>query len=208
MKAYPGTFGGVALADPDDPGVSKTMRSLAKKGIRGFRVRATRERSAGWPESQGMNRMWEIGAEAGLFLCCLADPDGLPIIRNMCEAHPETPVAIDHCARIGMSGTIEPSDLDDLLRLAEFPAVHVKTSAFYALGKKEAPYDDLAPMIRQLRDAFGAERLMWGTDCPHQTQKGHTYADSIALIRDRLDFLSDTEKEWMLRGTAEKVFFG
>jgi hypothetical protein len=28
-----------------------------------------------------------------------------------------------------------------------------------------------------------------------------------ALIRDRLDFLSVTDKAWMLRGTAERVFF-
>ncbi|MCB1091334.1 MAG: amidohydrolase family protein, partial [Verrucomicrobiae bacterium] len=88
-----------------------------------------------------------------------------------------------------------------------FPTVHVKTSAFYALGKKKAPYEDLGPMIRRLRDAFGAERLMWASDCPYQVQQGHTYADSIALIRDRLDFLSAEDKAWMLGKTAEKVFF-
>lgn len=31
--------------------------------------------------------------------------------------------------------------------------------------------------------------------------------DAIALIRDRLDFLSATDRDWMLRRTAEKVFF-
>jgi hypothetical protein len=48
---------------------------------------------------------------------------------------------------------------------------------------------------------------MWGSDCPFQVDGGHTYSDSIALIRDRLDFLSASEKSWMLRKTAEKVFF-
>jgi len=48
---------------------------------------------------------------------------------------------------------------------------------------------------------------MWATDCPFQLQNGHTYSDSIALIRDRLDFLSDDDKSWMLRKTAEKIFF-
>ena len=36
-----------------------------------------------------------------------------------------------------------------------------------------APYTDLAPMIRELGDAYGAERLMWATDCPFQVMKGH-----------------------------------
>lgn len=208
MEAHPGVFGGVALVEENERTVAKAMKSLAGKGIRGFRVRATRERSAGWPESSAMNRMWKTAADTGLFLCCLADPDGLPIIRKMCEIHPAAPVVIDHCARIGVSGTIDQADLDNLLGLADFDTVHVKTSAFYALGRKEAPHTDLAPMIRQLRDAFGVGRLMWGSDCPYQTQKGHTYLDSIALIRDRLDFLTEADKQWMLRGTAEKVFFG
>ena len=85
--------------------------------------------------------------------------------------------------------------------------MYVKTSAFYALGEKKAPYLDLAPMIRRLRDAFGASRLMWASDCPFQVDPGHNYHDSIALIRDRLDFLTAEDKDWMLRGTAEKVFF-
>jgi predicted TIM-barrel fold metal-dependent hydrolase len=83
----------------------------------------------------------------------------------------------------------------------------VKTSAFYALGKKQAPYLDLGPMIRECRDHFGAQRLMWASDCPFQVDPGHNYHDSIALIRDRLDFLSADDKEWMLRRTAEKVFW-
>ena len=62
-------------------------------------------------------------------------------------------------------------------------------------------------MIRELGDAYGAERLMWATDCPFQVMKGHTYGDSIALVRDQLDFLSDSDRDWMLRGTAERVFF-
>ena len=37
---------------------------------------------------------------------------------------------------------------------------------------------------------------------------GQSYDDSIALIRDRATFLSDDEKEWILRKTAEKVFWG
>jgi predicted TIM-barrel fold metal-dependent hydrolase len=62
-------------------------------------------------------------------------------------------------------------------------------------------------MIRQLRDSYGAERLMWASDCPFQVEGKHTYKASIALVRDRLDFLSAAEKTAMLRGTAERIFF-
>jgi hypothetical protein len=36
---------------------------------------------------------------------------------------------------------------------------------------------------------------------------GHTYKASISLIRDRLDGVSVEDREWLLRKTAERVFF-
>ena len=84
--------------------------------------------------------------------------------------------------------------------------VSVKASAFYALGQKKGPYLDIGPMIRRLLDAYGPERVMWASDNPYQVEPPHTYAASIELIRDHLK-LSDSDKEWILRKTAEKVFF-
>ena len=65
----------------------------------------------------------------------------------------------------------------------------------------------MIPMIRRVVDAFGPQRLMWASDCPYQVQGNHDYDSSIALIRDRIDFLSDDDKQQMLRSTAERVFF-
>jgi hypothetical protein len=48
---------------------------------------------------------------------------------------------------------------------------------------------------------------MWASDCPYQVDPGHTYEESIALVRDKLDFLSAEERQWMLADTAEKVYF-
>jgi len=35
----------------------------------------------------------------------------------------------------------------------------------------------------------------------------NTYGASLALVRERIDFVTDNEREWLLRKTAEKVFF-
>ena len=63
-------------------------------------------------------------------------------------------------------------------------------------------------MIRRVLDAFGPERLMWASDAPYQVVAPHTYEDSIALIRDRIDFLSDGDRDQLLKQTAERVYFG
>lgn len=207
IKEHPGTFSGIGIVDETQSDVRATMKTLATQGVRGFRLYTSREKAEAWSQSEGMKKMWSYAAEAGLSMCLLANADALPAVQRMCAAYPRTPVVIDHCARIGVSGTIPPADLDNLCRLAGFKHTHVKTSAFYALGAKQAPHTELAPMIRRLRDAYGASRLMWASDCPYQVQGVHTYAASIALIRDRLDFLTAEERDWILRKTAEKVFF-
>jgi predicted TIM-barrel fold metal-dependent hydrolase len=209
-------FAGVGIVDHDKPGVADEMKALKERGVRGFRLYANRNNAEGWAGSAGMKAMWECGAEENLAICLLADPDALPAIAAQVERFPKTPVVIDHFARLGMKGGLDSpeakADLDRLLRLADHPQVHVKVSAFYALGAKSPPYDDLAPMIRRLRDAYGAKRLMWATDCPYQLGKGpageaHSYEASLALVRDRLDFLSREERLDILRNTARRVFF-
>jgi predicted TIM-barrel fold metal-dependent hydrolase len=203
----PGVFRGVAIIDETKPRVRETMKTLHAQGVRGFRLYSDKAKVRAWRHSDGMKEIWSYAADAGLSMCLLTEPDALGAVHDMCAAYPRTPVVIDHFARIGMKHPIRDKDIDHLCRLADFPHTHVKTSALYALGAKKAPYTDLTPMIRRLRDAYGASRLMWGSDCPFQVQEGHTYANSIALIRDRLDFLTAEDKRWMLGKTAEKVFF-
>jgi predicted TIM-barrel fold metal-dependent hydrolase len=206
IAAHPGVFRGVAVVDENAPRLNETMLDLARAGVTGIRLYADQARAEAWMDSASMQTLWKHATDTGLAICPLAHPEALPAIRRMCERFPRTRIVIDHCARIGAKGPVNDRDLDQLCGLAKFQHVHVKTSAFYALGAKQAPYTDLGPMIRQLRDAFGASRLMWASDCPFQVQNGHTYAASIALIRDRLDFLSADDKAWMLRKTAEKVY--
>jgi len=208
MRQHPGTFSGVAIVDENAPDLAETMTQLVKQGVRGFRIYSGKATNLSeWIGSPGMATLWKTAAELKVSVCPLINPDTLPLIDKMCEWYPDTSVVIDHFARIGMAGGFKEADVRHLLRLARHAQTHVKASAFYALGGKKAPYLDMAPLIRQVRDAFGAQRVMWASDCPFQVDPGHNYRDSIALIRDRLDFLSVTDKAWMLRGTAERVFF-
>src|SRR5690606_11667467 len=102
---------------------------------------------------------------------------------------PDATVVIDHFARIGADGMMREQDVASLVALARRPHVYVKLSAYWGLGAGAPPYDDLAPMIRRLLDAFGPDRLMWASDGPYGMTRG-SYPDAVALVRDRLDFLT------------------
>lgn len=206
IREHAGVFSGVAQIDEND-NPREAMKALARHGVRGFRITSGGQGPMEWLSGEGMAAMWKYGAESGLALCPLIDPNFLPSVSRMCDRFPSTPVVVDHFGRIGVSGEMPKDELDDLCELARHPNVKVKASAFYALGQKKAPYLDLEPMIRRVLDAFGRERVMWASDCPFQVMGGHSYRESIALVRDRLSFLGSTDRDWILRKTAEKTFF-
>jgi len=204
-RRYPDTFRVVAMVDNFSEAPGEQMRKLLGQRATGFRITPWVYKEK-WLAG-GMDEMWRTAAQTGQKMCCLIDAENLAEVDAMCRRHPDTPVVIDHFARIGVDGQIRKKDVDALAAMARHKNSSVKISAYYALGKKQPPYDDLVPMIRRMLDAFGPQRLMWASDSPYQLEKPHTYAASIALVRERLDFLSDGDRQWLLGKTAQNVFF-
>ncbi|GIW80461.1 MAG: amidohydrolase [Gemmatales bacterium] len=209
IALYPKNFVGTAVIDVHAPRPDRLMTELARKKVRAFRIhpRLSKLPPERWLEPTGYKKMFAAGARNNQAMSCLIDPDGLPEVERMCRKFPETPVVIDHLCRIGADGTIRDRDVDRLCALAKYPRVMVKVGAFYALGKKRPPYTDLAPLIKKVIAAFSVKRCMWESDSPFQVIRGHTYQASIDLVRKHLDFLSDEDREWLLRKTAEEFFF-
>ncbi len=208
IKLYPERFVGTAIVDPLGPGPDEAMRALLPKGVRAFRIAPNYSKlpPVRWLEPPGYAAMFAAAAQTGQALSCLIDPTAFAEVDRMCARFPGTTVIIDHLGRIGTTGTIVRQDVDALCALAKHPRVLVKVGAFYALGKKTPPYLDLAPLIQRVVAAFGARRCMWESDCPFQVV-AQKYTDSLTLVRDRLDFLSKDDKDWLLGRTAEVTLF-
>ncbi len=208
IARYPERFVGTAIIDPLAPHPERAMAELMPRGVRAFRIqpRSSHLPPARWLEPQGYHAMFARAARSGQALSCLIDPDGFSDVDRMCHVYPDAPVLIDHLGRIGVDGAIRDGDVQALCDLAKHPRVFVKVGAFYALGKKAPPYRDLAPLIRRVIEAFGARRCMWESDCPFQIV-AHTYGESIALVRDGLDFLTPEDRQWLLGRTAEQLLF-
>lgn len=209
IAKYPTVFVGTAVIDPFGKDPAQEMTALAQKGVRAFRIlpKLSKQPVEKWLRPEGYQKMFAAAARNKQAMACLIDPDALPELDRMCTAYPDTPVIIDHLCRIGADGKIRDEDVAHLCCMARHKNVMVKVGAFYALGKKKAPYRDLVPMIRKVVTAFGPRRCMWESDCPFQVQGEHTYQASIDLVRHGLDFLSAAEREWLLRKTAENFFF-
>ena len=204
-RRYPDAFRVVGMVDNFSEAPGEQMRRLLKQRVTGFRI-TPRIYGKRWLGG-AMDQMWETAAATNQKICCLIDAEDIGAIDAMCKKHPAAPVVIDHFARIGVDGEIRKTDVDALCNLARHKQTFVKISAYYALGKKQPPYLDLVPMIRRLLDAFGVERTMWASDSPYQIDGEHTYAASINLVHERLDFLTENDRAWLMKKAAERVFY-
>jgi predicted TIM-barrel fold metal-dependent hydrolase len=208
IKLYPDRFVGTAIVDPLGKAPDRAMADLKPKGVRAFRIAPNFSKlpASKWLEPEGYLAMFAEAPKQRQALSCLINPDAFPEVDRMANRFPKTTVIIDHLGRIGVNGTILNEEVEALCALAKYPRVFVKVGAFYALGQKTPPYLDLAPLIKRVVQAFGADRCMWESDCPFQVVKDK-YPDSLALIRDKLDFLTADQKKWLLYRTAENVLF-
>ena len=208
IAKYPDRFVGTGIVDPLAPAPDRAMRSLKDKGVMAFRITTgyARQPSETWLRPHGFDLMFDEAARSGQVISCLIDPTCFAEVDRMATLHPDAPIIIDHFGRIGVGGTVVPSELKALCNLAKHKNVYVKIGAYYALGAKKPPYTDLIPMIRELLTSYGSSRLMWESDCPFQVVN-HTYKDSISLITDRMDFLTSDQRADILGRTAERLLF-
>lgn len=211
VSRFAGTFSVVAIVDERRSDLGDHLRLLARQGARGLRIGPARYADRTpvkdpdrWLDAPAMRNLWTAATDQGLILCPLVDARYLPTLEPMLARFPNTTVVLDH---FGHARADRPEDLAALLRLARYRHVHVKVSGFYKFGDQKPPYDDLAPIITHVANAFGPDRLLWGSDCPYQIMAGHNYPDAIRLIESGLDTLSPAARNAILRGTAERLFF-
>ena len=102
---------------------------------------------------------------------------------------------------------------EQLLALAAYPQVYVKISAAFRniVNAEDTSHAELSLRLVALIAAFGASRLMWGSDFPFVMQqpasdgegdKGSPYAQSVDTVR-RWGVLTDEELQQVFGGAVE-----
>jgi hypothetical protein len=64
-------------------------------------------------------------------------------------------------------------------------------------GVWDYPYPEAQALLRDLRDRYGAEKLVWGSDMPN-VQRFCTYRQCLDYVRRHCDFLAGREKDLIL----------
>ncbi|AWN21964.1 amidohydrolase [Deinococcus irradiatisoli] len=165
-----------------------------------------------WTE-QGFGEFAE-GAEDPVFAA--AQKYGVPVfvllpgrtdsLHRYLKKFPDLPIIVDHCGVELTAGRLHDdrlSGFDRVLALAEYPNVSLKWTHAPRLSAQGYPYPDVLDMLLRVVEAFGPERVMWGSD--HSESKDHhSWAESLFYIRDSAA-LSAGDKAWILSGSLRKT---
>ncbi|SFA68742.1 Predicted metal-dependent hydrolase, TIM-barrel fold [Collimonas sp. OK607] len=101
-------------------------------------------------------------------------------------------VVVDHFGRPDPTLGVNDLGFRYLLDTAASRRVWVKLSAAYRNGANGAGEQTALAAIPLLRNAFGAERLMWGSDWPHTQFEKSTNYDQVRTLLD--SWLPDPEE--------------
>ena len=191
---------GTCLFFADRPDTPKRMAELAKKHpLVAARVHAynpERLPPFGKPE---LRTFWKQAGESGLAVQCHFEPrwaDGFePLIREFKDVR----VFVDHLGR-PFQGS--PKEHAVVLGWAKYPNVVMKLSA--VPSRTVYPHRDPRPVVKQLTEAFGADRLMYGGGFG-ATATGATYRKERDRVAGMLAHLSDADRAKVFGGNAAKL---
>lgn len=156
---------------------------------------------AGWLLGDEGEACLRMLAERGVILSLACGAQQVPTVAKAAAGHPDLTILLHH---LGRPRAGDASALAAILTAAPVANVCIKVSGF-AYGVTDGwdfPYAPMQPVLRALRDGYGAERLCWGSDYP-VARRSMTYRQSLEVVRSHCEFLSAGERELILGGTME-----
>jgi L-fuconolactonase len=159
---------------------------------------------------------WLLGEEGTAFfrtadrlrqIVSLACSPGLhPVLRQVAERFPAIPFLCHHMAGVRASEAPPQRNMAEVVRSAALPNIFVKLSGFHYVSAVpwEYPYADCAPVVRQLYEAFGPDRLCWGSDYP-VVRKAMTYQQALEAFRRHCVFVQAEHKARILGGALHRL---
>jgi L-fuconolactonase len=142
----------------------------------------------------------------GLTYDLLLYPQQLPAAIELVRLLPEQPFVVDHLAK----PRIAAGDVDDWRKDIRAIAGHANVCCKVSGMVTEAAWrgwkrDDFACCLDTVLEAFGPERLMFGSDWPVCLLAGE-YADVAAIPREHFSRLSAGEQALIWGGTATRFY--
>jgi L-fuconolactonase len=206
----PVVAGVVGWTDVTDPDVRTRLAALAAEpgggSLVGIRPLVQDEPDPRWLSRRDVRRGLAAVADAGLAFDLLVRPPQLPAAVETAAELPQLRFVLDHGGKPDIAGGgLEPwaSDIADLSLM---PNVAVKLSGLVTEADHEAwTVEQLRPYADVLLEAFGPDRIMFGSDWP-VCLLAASYQVWVATATALTAGLTEAERRQIFGGTAARWY--
>jgi len=155
---------GVCLLNPDDPQSPAVLERYVKEhNIRGLRF--INNQKTGQLDEPGNDRLLSNCQRLGITACALINRDSRSQLEALAARYPKLPLVIDHCLNLA-AGNQYDAILGDMVALAKVPNLYAKLSHVVTGSAEQFPFRDMHDSCRQIINAYGPNRCVWGSDFP------------------------------------------
>jgi L-fuconolactonase len=205
IACFPERFTGVFSIDPLAPDALAQMDKWMGMGMTGMRVFTTGSTMPGqqtWLDDERAFPVWEKAGRARLPIAVQMTAEGIPLLLKIVARFPETLFLLDHLARPVITDGPPYAKAASLFDLAKHPSIYLKLTS-RTVEHCQSGQATPATFMPKLVAAFGARRIMWGSNFPaHHGSLASILADTLRV----LDVLGEADCAMILAGTAEAIY--
>jgi L-fuconolactonase len=196
-RAHPRRFAVMGRLDPEAPQSREALREWrAQAGLLGLRFTFHRPSLQPLLTEGRADWVWAQAERLGLPVMLTCPHAIIHHVERIAERHPGLRLTLDHMGLLpGTKDGEAFRDFDKLLALARRPNVAVKASALPCYTSDIYPYRRLHEYVVRAVDAFGPERVFWGTDLSRLTC---SYRQAVTMFTEEMPSLGPREKEWVM----------
>ena len=197
----------VCLIDPlgDDP-AERIAYWVREHGFSGVRLNPIGDPKGTWINDHSQYALWQMAAKLNVPICVQLLPKQLEMLQDIATDFPQVAVVIDHLAKPINEEGPESTKALHFLKLSQLPNVSVKVAALGYLSRQAYPYLDTHYLVEAALQAYGADRVIWGSDFPG-ILKYCTYQQSYEFIKQIIWDCSEVELSKILGGNALRLWF-
>lgn len=159
-----------------------------------------------WMLRESLEPVLEFLIDQQLAFDALVRPQHLPALGEFLDRYDELRVVIDHGAKPDIAGGMYADWAGQITALANRnPNLFCKLSGLINEAGPDWTVATLKPYVERIIDAFGPERVLWGSDWPVINAVA-TYDAWVAASGELLEGYSKPELAWMHGDTARHVY--
>lgn len=187
------------------PGGAKRLEDAAKRyQLKGY-THYLKDDHDWFASTEGL-AFFEKTAELGLIASLALGTGWQPALRVLAKRFPSVTFLCHHMANATPREAPPYPNMNEVLKSAELPNIHIKLSGFHYHGHVnwDFPYSDTHWVVRKLYEHYGPQRLCWGSDYP-EVRNTMTYTQALEVVRTHLPFIPESDKTLILGGNMQRL---